>query len=179
MKDFFKEVGITLGIALVVFLGFHAVIQSYSIYEQCMEPNFYQGDRILVNKQAYLFGDPQRGDVVILNPPINEELVFIKRIVAIPGDKVEVKGGALYINGTKIDEPYLMEPMTYTMPERTVPQGEYFVLGDNRNIANDSHNGWTVKRDNLIGKALVAYWPAGHWGSILHYALKDQLAPAG
>jgi signal peptidase I len=176
MKMFLRELGITLGLALIIFFGFHAVIQTYVVREQCMEPDFYEGDRLLVNKLAYKFGDPQRGDVIILHPPFDTKLVFIKRVIGLPGDTVQVKDGAIYINGIKLDEPYLKEPITYTMPSRTIPENEYFVLGDNRNIANDSHNGWTLPRKELMGKALVLYWPTRDWGTVRHYSLSDQLA---
>jgi signal peptidase I len=178
MKTFLKELGITLGLALIIFLGFHAFIQTYVVREQCMEPDFYEGDRLLVNKLAYKFGDPQRGDVVILHPPFDTKSVFIKRLIGLPGDTVAVRDGAVYINGTKLDEPYLKETIAYTMPSRTIPENEYFVLGDNRNIANDSHNGWTVPRKELMGKALVLYWPTRDWGAVKHYSLADQLARA-
>jgi signal peptidase I len=85
MKTFLKEMGITLGLALIIFLGFHAVIQTYIVREQCMEPDFYEGDRLLVNKLAYKFGDPQRGDVIILHPPFDTKSVFIKRVIGLPG----------------------------------------------------------------------------------------------
>lgn len=178
MKSFLRELGITLGLALVIFLGFHAVIQTYVVIEQCMEPDFYEGDRLLVNKLAYNFGEPERGDVLLLHPPFDTKLVFIKRVIGLPGDTVAIKGGSVWINNIKLDEPYIKEPVAYTMPARTVPPGEYFVLGDNRNIANDSHNGWTVPKKELIGKALVLYWPTRDWGAVMHYSLADQLAAA-
>jgi signal peptidase I len=178
MKTFLRELGITLGLALIIFFGFHAVIQTYVVREQCMEPNFYEGDRLLVNKLAYKFSDPQRGDVIILHPPFDTELVFIKRVIGLPGDTVQVKEGAVYINGTKLDEPYVKEPIAYSMPLRTIPENEFFVLGDSRNIANDSHNGWTLPRKELLGKALVLYWPTRDWGAVRHYSLSDQLVSA-
>jgi signal peptidase I len=178
MKNFLKEMGITLGLALIIFLGFHAVIQTYVVREQCMEPDFYEGDRLLVNKLAYKFSGPQRGDVVILHPPFDIKLVFIKRVIGLPGDTVAVREGAVFINGTKLDEPYLKEPIAYTMPSQTIPENEYFVLGDNRNIANDSHSGWMVPQGELMGKALMLYWPIRDWGAVRHYSLADQLAGA-
>lgn len=175
MKTLLREIGITVALALAIFLVLQIVIQSFIVVEQCMEPDFHEGERLLVNKIAYQFGDPQRGDVIILHPPFNLEGVFIKRIIAIPGDTVEVKDGALYLNGTKLNEPYLKEPITYTMPERKIPENQYFVLGDNRNIANDSHNGWTVPREDIIGKVWLSLWPLKDWGLVKHYPLKEQL----
>jgi signal peptidase I len=141
-----------------------------------MEPQFHEGDRLLVNKVVYHFGEPKRGDVIILHPPSDPKAVYIKRIIALPGDTVEVKGGAVYVNGTKLDEPYIKEPPAYTLHKEIIPENEYFVLGDNRNNANDSHNGWTVPRQNIIGKAWLIFWPPGEWGLVTHYPLQEQLA---
>jgi signal peptidase I len=176
MKAILREVALTLILAIIIFLLLHATVQSFVIYENCMEPNFHEGERLLVNKVVYHFTDPKRGDVIILHPPLDPEAVYIKRIIALPGDTVEVKGGAVYVNGTKLDEPYVKEPPSYTFPLTKVPENEYFVLGDNRNIANDSHKGWTVPRKNIIGKAWFSYWPSSEWGLVHHYPLAEQLA---
>jgi signal peptidase I len=178
MKAFLRELAITLGLALVIFLIFQTVVQNFIIKEQCMEPGFHEGERLLVNKVAYHFGEPRRGDVIILRPPSSPKEVFIKRIIALPGDTVEVKEGAVYVNGTKLNEPYLKEPMDYTLPERKIPENEYFVLGDNRNIANDSHRGWTLPRKDIIGRAWLILWPLKDWGFVKHYPLQEQLASA-
>lgn len=178
MKSFLRELGITLALGLVIFLILHAAIESFVVFEYCMEPNFEPGQRLMVNKMAYRFGEPQRGDVIILRPPITTEAVFIKRVVGLPGDTVAAHDGALYVNGTRLDEPYLYEPITYTLTERTIREGEYFVLGDNRNIANDSHRGWTLPREDIIGKVWLTYWPLGDFGLVGHYPLAEQLASA-
>lgn len=176
MKRIIRDVLITLALAAVLFLILHLTLQSFVVYETCMEPNFYEGERILVNKAAYWFGEPERGDVVILHPPFNPELVYIKRVIALPGDTVEVREGVVYVNGFPLDETdYIMEPPAYTYPLTTVPEGEYFVLGDNRNNANDSHRGWTVPEDNIVGKAWLTFWPLSAWEVIDHYPLADQL----
>jgi signal peptidase I len=180
MKVLLREIAITLILAIVIFLGLQATVQSFVIVEQCMEPNFHEGERLLVNKVVYHFTDPKRGDVILLHPPLAPEAVYIKRVIALPGDSVEVKDGAVYVNGTKLDESaYLKEPPNYTFSLMKVPENEYFVLGDNRNIANDSHKGWTVPRKNIIGKAWFSFWPPGEWGPVHHYPLEEQLASSG
>ncbi len=174
MKKVFLEVLIVLAAALVIFFLLQATLQSFIIVERCMEPNFHEGERILVNKVVYNFHEPERGDVIILHPPFNPDLVYIKRVIALPGDTVEVKNEAVYVNGTRLDEPYAVTP-TYTYPETKIPEDEYFVLGDNRNNANDSHRGWTVSGEDIIGKAWIIFWPPGDWGLVDHYPLEEQL----
>ncbi|MCK4696793.1 MAG: signal peptidase I, partial [Dehalococcoidia bacterium] len=105
--------------------------------------------------------EPERGDVIILDPPFEIEEVYIKRLIALPGDTVEVKDGVVYINGTAIDEPYIEEAPTYTFPLTEIGEGEYFVLGDNRNNSNDSHSWGTMPRQNIVGKAWISIWPPG------------------
>jgi len=174
MRPLFRDILITLAVVVVIFFLLHITLQSFVVVERCMEPNFQEGERLLVNKMIYHFTDPKRGDVIILHPPFDLEVVYIKRIIAIPGDTVEVKDGAVYVNGTRLDEPYAVAP-TYTFPLTEIPEGEYFVLGDNRNNANDSHNGWTVPRENIVGKVWLSYWPLSEWGFVHHYPLNKQL----
>ena len=139
-----------------------------------MQPNYYEGDLIIVNRLAYHFGDPQRGDVIVLYAPGSEArpvldlfftqhtTQFIKRVIGLPGDTVEVMDGKTYVNGMALDEPYIKEAPSYYFPTVTIPQGMYFVLGDNRNNSNDSHTGWMVPRNDIIGKVWFRYWKAGY-----------------
>jgi len=139
-----------------------------------MEPTFLQGDCIMVNKVTYRSSGPQRGQVIVFNPPPpNEEsrYPFIKRVIGLPGDTVEIRDGKVFVNGTALDEDeYIKERPDYTMAATVVPENEYFVLGDNRNNSSDSHVGWTVPRDNIIGKAWFTYWPPGRWRVVKHYS---------
>jgi signal peptidase I len=175
VRTFLREILLTVILALAIFLLIHATIQSFVIVEHCMEPNFQEGERLLVNKLAYHFSEPERGDVIILHPPSDPKAIYIKRIIGLPGDTVEVKEGAVYINGIKLDEPYIKEPPAYTFHKKIIPENEYFVLGDNRNNANDSHTGWTMPRQNIIGKAWLAFWPPEKLGFVHHYPLDKQL----
>jgi signal peptidase I len=135
----------------------------------------------VVNKAAYWswVGDPQRGDVIIFQAPTETNEDFIKRVIGLPGDTLEVKNGAVYVNGVKLDEPYVAQEPTYTMPKTTIPAGDYFVMGDNRNHSNDSHNGWLVARDEIHGKAWLSSWPPSLWGVVPSYPLGKQIAAAG
>jgi signal peptidase I len=177
-----REIVITILIAIAVFVCLRLTVQSYTVVMSSMEPNFQQGECIMVNKVSYHSSGPQRGEVIIFNPPPpNEEspYPFIKRVMGLPGETVEIKDGKVFINGIPLEEEYIMAPPNYTMPATEVPENEYFVLGDNRNNSNDSHNGWTVPRDNIIGKAWFTYWPPNKWGVVKHYSYPELLGTEG
>ncbi len=176
MRAFLRDTLTTLIIAVVIVVGLHAMVQNYIIHESSMEPNFYDGQRILVNKFIYKFHEPERGDVIILQPPAPYDpngTPFIKRIIALPGETIEVKNGEVYINGSKLYEPYVKEPANYTLRSETVKDG-YFVLGDNRVISNDSHTGWILPRQNIIGKAWLSIWPPDKLGLAANYTFREQ-----
>lgn len=166
MKTLLRQVLITVILAVAIFLGLQFTLQSSIVVGSSMEPSFEPGQRIVVNKVVYRFQDPERGDVIIFHPPSNGQIDYIKRVIALPGDAVAVRGGKVYVNGKPLTEPYIADPPDYTMSERQVPSESYFVLGDNRNNSNDSHTGWLLPRQNIIGKAWLSIWPPGEWGII-------------
>jgi signal peptidase I len=177
-----REIGITILIAIAVFVCLHLTVQSYTVVMSSMEPNFQQGECIMVNKVSYHSSGPQRGEVIVFNPPPPNEASpypFIKRVIGLPGETVEIKDGKVFINGIPLAEEYIMAPPNDPMTAREVPENQYFVLGDNRNNSNDSRNGWTVPRDNIIGKAWFTYWPPKKWGVVKHYSYPELLGTEG
>ena len=178
MNRILRDILITLAIALVIFLALRATVQAYKVVETCMEPYYNEGEWLLASKATYWFQDPERGDVIILDPPFDTEEVYIKRLIALPGDTIEVTDGLVYVNGIALEEPYIMEAPAYTYPPTELGEDEYFVLGDNRNNANDSHSGWTIGREDIIAKAWFIYWPFSEWGGGNNYPLDDQLEAA-
>jgi signal peptidase I len=174
MGRVFRDILITLIVALVIFFLLQFSVQNFIVVGTSMQPNFQEKERVIANKLVYRFHEPERGDVIVFHPPNDGEADYIKRVIALPGETVKVENGVVYINGLPLDEPYqLNEPPNYPLSERTVPNNEYFVLGDNRNNSNDSHNGWTVPRQNIIGKAWLLIWPPEEWGVVPDYSLDE------
>lgn len=163
-----RDILITIAIAAVMYIVLISVIFPYEVQQTSSVPNIMPGDRIIAVKAAYLFSKPQRGDIIVCHSPIQHE-DLIKRIIGLPGETVEVKDDAVYINGVPLNEPYIKTPPTYTMAMVTVPAGNYFILGDNRNVSEDSHLGWFLPRNDIIGKAWLIYWPPGRWGLSPNY----------
>jgi signal peptidase I len=135
-----------------------------------MLPTLEINDRLIIDKVGYKLVNPHRGDVVVFNP--TDELkkqykdAFIKRIIGLPGETVEVKNGSVLINGQPLPEKYIAERPEYNWGPGTVPEGQYLVLGDNRNNSYDSHYWGFVPRENIIGRATVRFWPPDRVGGL-------------
>ena len=176
MRRVSREILRTVILAVVIFFVLQATLQSSVVVGSSMEPGLQAGERLFVNKVVYKLHEPERGDVIVFRPPNNRQAEYIKRIIALPGETVEIKEGEVYIykngNALVLDEhSYIKAPPNYTLPKQQVPEDNYFVLGDNRNNRNDSHNGWTVPQQNVVGKAWVIIWPPGAWGLAPNYSL--------
>ncbi len=155
------EIVQTLLMAAALYFAIDFCVARVRVENISMEKTFTEGELLMVNRLNYKFNEPQRGDVVIFEAPTAPGKDYIKRMIGLPGDKVVVKDGKLFINDTEIDEPWLHEAILYS-GEWIVPEGEYFVLGDNRNHSSDSHSWGFVPRKNLIGNAFFCYWPLNH-----------------
>ncbi|HLC23027.1 MAG TPA: signal peptidase I [Dehalococcoidia bacterium] len=170
MKSAIRDILWTLLFAIVAFLVLRASVQTVRIDLPSMEPTIKPGWWIMLNKISYHFTDPKRGDIVVFDAPIDPGHDFIKRVIGLPGDTVEVKNNTVVVNGVTLQEPYVAYPPHYTLAPETIPAGQYFVLGDNRDVSIDSHYGWLVPRDKLVGKAWIVIWPPSKWGKAPNYS---------
>lgn len=169
--DFFKTIGLSLFFAFGIRT---AVAQSFYIASGSMQPTLEIDDRLIVDKLSYRFQDPQRGDIVVFSAPESALAVcglppnfrdpLIKRAIGLPGDRVEVKSGKIYVNGQQLQESYPARSPNYNWGPATVPPNSYFMLGDNRNRSCDGHDWGFVTRDRIVGKAIVRSWPLDRLG---------------
>jgi len=171
-ENFWQEMFKTFALAGLLAFGIRTFIaEARYIPSGSMEPTLQINDHLMIEKVSYHLQKPERGDIVVFNPTDtlkqeNYHQAFIKRIIGLPGDTVEVKGGHVYINGEVITEDYIKEIPKYNYGPQIVPDDQYLVLGDNRNNSYDSHLWGFVPRENLIGKAFVRFWPLNRVGTI-------------
>ena len=144
------------------------VVQAFKVQGTSMVPELRNGERILVNKFIYNFRSISRGDVVVFWYTEDPDVSFIKRVVALPGDRVEIKRGKLLVNGELVDEPYVKPEHIdrRSFPSQEIRAGHYFVLGDNRRGSNDSRSWGLVPQRYIYGKAFLRIWPPGEFGTI-------------
>ncbi len=160
---FVIDVAETLILSIVLFAAINAVSARIRVDGASMEPTLQSGEFVIVNKLAYLFGEPTTGDVIVFHFPRDPDQEYIKRIIGLPGDRVEIKNGEVYVNDRVLDEDYIAASPVYE-DILDVPGDSLIVLGDNRNNSSDSHNWGPVPLDYVIGKATFVYWPPTEWG---------------
>jgi len=174
-------------LTLVLFVLVRLVVLNFKVDGTSMTPTLVHEQYLLINRVAYvsveaawlpgwpwpercvdgrcfLTGLPRRGDIVVFWPPSSSDRPYIKRVIGLPGERIEVRGGTVLINGAELVEPYIRGPVTYVAAPLTVPQGKYYVLGDNRNNSSDSHLFGAQPGEQIIGQAWLSYWPPEHWG---------------
>jgi signal peptidase I len=164
---FVIDVAETLILSIVLFAAINAVSARIRVDGASMEPTLQSGEFVIVNKLAYLFGEPTTGDVIVFHFPRDPDQEYIKRIIGLPGDRVEIKNGEVYVNDRVLDEDYIAASPVYE-DILEVPGDSLIVLGDNRNNSSDSHNWGPVPLDYVIGKATFVYWPPTEWGVLNH-----------
>ncbi len=182
----------TVVLALVLFLVIRDFIQNYRVENVSMQPNFYEGHYLIINRFAYCPGihveiaplnihanqawcvnEPQRGDVVVFHYPLDLSQDYIKRVIGLPGETVEIRFGQVFINGSLMSEPFGPNPGTYSMPPLTLGRNQIFVLGDNRDDSSDSHIWGPVPMQDVVGRAIVRYWPPNKWSLIPHWSFPE------
>lgn len=174
--SFTLEVLQTLILALVLYFLIDSVIARVRVINISMLPTLRPGEFLMVNKLAYRFSEIERGDIIVFHYPQNPEEDFIKRVIGVPGDTVSVMKGVVHINGQAVDEPYISDPPTYN-GQWMIPEGNVFVLGDNRNQSSDSHQWGNVPLENIVGRALVIYWPLENFEILTHPELVQAATP--
>ena len=157
-RGFWRDLIETILMAVVLFLLLNAVTSRVRVYNVSMQPTLYEGNLLVVNKLAYKLGEPKRGDIIVFHYQGSPTEDYIKRVIGLPGDTVEVSGGVVRVNGQTLTEPYIAALPGYTGTWKE-SEGELFVLGDNRNHSSDSHDWGFVNQEWVVGKAIVVYWP--------------------
>ena len=157
-RGFWRDLIETVLMAVVLFLLLNAVTSRVRVYNISMQPTLYEGNLLVVNKFAYKLGTPKRGDIVIFHYQGTPTEDYIKRVIGLPGDTVNISNGVVQVNGQTLTEPYIAALPKYT-GTWMVPEGELVVLGDNRNLSSDSHEWGFVKQEWIVGKAVLVYWP--------------------
>lgn len=166
-KRFLIDLIETVGLAVVLFLIINTVSARVRVDGFSMLPTLHDGEFVLVNKLAYQWGTPSRGDIIVFRSTTTNDLDLIKRIMGLPGDKINIHNGQVVVNGQNVTEPYINAVPNYS-GEWQVPDGYLFVLGDNRNDSSDSHAWGFLPEKNVIGKAMLIYWPPPEWAMINH-----------
>jgi signal peptidase I len=153
---------LALAVIISVFLNLF-VVQVTEVRQRSMEPTLLQADRVLVSKVDYRLGRPEAGDIVVFNPTTDTTIPFVKRVVAVEGDVVELRDGQLYVNGKLSRFPEAHGVTTPQSPQvrypYTVPAGQFFALGDNREASSDSRSFGAQPDDRIIGKVIIRFWP--------------------
>ncbi len=190
MRIVIRELFETVILALLIFLGLQFSMGNYRVEGSSMLPNLAEGEYVIVNKLVYMrfdprdlvslipfveveddrdvfpFHAPRRGEVIIFEFPNNPERDFVKRVIGVPGDTIEIRHGSVIVNSIPLNEPYITHHDTGNMGRITVPEGGYFVLGDNRRASNDSRSWGPVPTHNIIGRTLVSFWPLNGWHAL-------------
>lgn len=160
----------TLVLAVILFFGINAISARVRVDGFSMIPTLEDGEFVLVSKLNYKFGSVERGDIIVFYFPMDPKQELIKRVIGLPGDHISVGDGNVTINGQVLDEPYIAEAPRY-YGEWDVSEGQLFVMGDNRNDSSDSHSWGLLPFENVVGKAVVIYWPPPMWEVIKHKEL--------
>lgn len=166
-KRFAFDILETVILAVVLYFGINAVSARVRVDGLSMNPTLQDGEYILVSKLSYKTGAPSRGDIIVFSFPIDQGQHLIKRVIGLPGETISIRNNEVLVNGVKLEEPYIAQPPVYS-GEWTVGEGQLFVLGDNRNDSKDSHQWGLLPSENVIGKALLIYWPPPEWKLINH-----------
>ncbi len=167
-----REIAETVLLTLIIFLSLNATTGRFQVRGSSMMPTLHDGQYLVISKLIYWIHPPERGDIIVFRPPNNPDEDYIKRIVGLPGEQIEIQNGELWVDDVSFEEPYIVTPGHYS-GSWDLEAGEYFVLGDNRSNSSDSHSWGMLPRENIVGKAWLCYWPPEEWGLMAHYAFPE------
>lgn len=165
-----REIIETIALTVFIFLVIHFTVQNYLVDGISMQPGLQNGEYVLVNKVAYVFHAPERGDVIVFEWPVDTTKNLIKRIIGLPGDTIVITGTTVTVDGVILKEPYISAPVNPQGETVKVSANDYFVMGDNRPESDDSRDWGLLPRANIIGKAIMVYWPSNNWQVINTYS---------
>jgi signal peptidase I len=154
-----REIVETIALTLIIFIVIRFAIQSYRVDGISMQPGLQNNEYVVVNKMAYLFHEPERGDVIVFHYPLDTTKDFIKRVIALPGDTITYDSTTVRVDGTLLKEPYISQAANPAGRTLVVPAGDFFVMGDNRPASDDSRYWGFVPQNDIVGKAVMVYWP--------------------
>ena len=163
-----REIIETILLTAIIVLLVNLATGRFRIEGNSMEPNLHDSEYVLIDKITYHLHPPERGDVIVFERP-GEERDYIKRVIGLPGDTVEVRGGQVWVNGVALDEPYLNQATRTDTPARVVQPDHYFVMGDNRNNSSDSRSFGAIAEEVIVGRAWLVYWPPTDWSVVQHH----------
>jgi signal peptidase I len=164
-----REIVELIAIAIVLFLVIHFTMQAYQVNDDSMQKTLHSGQNVLVNRVAYIFRAPERGDVIVLRDPTNTDHTLLRRIIGLPGDTITLDSSTITVNGVLLNEPYAPQKFNPGAQSLKVPPDSYFVLPDNRLADADSRYFGPVSSSLIIGKAVMIYWPLNQWHIIDTY----------
>jgi len=170
-----RELLETLILTVITYLLVRTFLfETYRVVGQSMEPTLQQDQRLIVSKLTYRLHEPQRGDIIVFHDPQDPSRNLIKRIIGLPGETLEIRNGQVFINEQQLNEPYLTSYSARSEAPVPIPDGYYFVMGDNRNNSSDSLSWGALSADRIVGKAAFTYWPVGLWGPAPHETYGDE-----
>ena len=165
VRSWIRDLGLSIGVSAFIIIFLY---QPVRVEGTSMLPNLEDQDRLFINKMAFRVGKVERGDVVVFQYPRDHTKSYIKRLIGLPGDRVEIDHGRVVVNGVVLREPYVPSRFTddRSQPAMTIPANEFFVMGDHRSISSDSRDFGPVARDLIYGKAAFVYWPMDQAGVV-------------
>ena len=171
-RSLLRETLETILLTVIIFLVLNTATGRFQVRGSSMEPTLHDGQYLVISKVAYWIHPPEQGDIIVFHPPNSPADDYIKRVVGLPGEQMEIRDGVLLVDGVVLEESYVVNPGFYS-GMWNLEDGQYFALGDNRRNSSDSHSWGVLPQENIVGKAWLCYWPPEHWGLVTHHDFSE------